>query len=88
MLTDEKPIGYLHHNKADVVHYFHGGSELTYYLIDPEGNLRVEVLGPTKPQSIVPGDHWKATKLEKGEYGLLVVIFKPIYFRLATVPCI
>lgn len=76
MLTDDRPIGYFHKNKSDIVHYFHAGSSLTYLIVHPEGKLERVQLGfdVTKgdlPQLIVPGGCWKATLLEKGEFGLL-----------------
>ena len=76
MLTDDRPTGYFHKNLSDIVHYFHSGSSLTYYLIDEAGTLTTQVLGPNvhlgeKMQLIVPGNVWKATKLNDGEYGLL-----------------
>lgn len=76
MLTDDRPIGYFHTNLSDVVHYFHLGSALIYYLISPQGDLKVYTLGanPQKGeqmQLIVPGHYWKATLLTEGEFGLL-----------------
>lgn len=76
MLTDDRNIGYFHVNKSDIVHYFHGGSPLTYLIIHPHGQLERITLGNdlTKgelPQLVVKGGCYKATILEKGEYGLL-----------------
>lgn len=76
MLTNDSPIGHFHKNKSDVVHYFHGGSALTYILISPDGQLEKFKLGNDlsnnqTPQLIVRGGYWKATVLEEGEYGLL-----------------
>jgi hypothetical protein len=76
MLTDDSPIGYLHRNKSDIVHYFHGGSPLTYWLLHPDGRLERSLLGSDLAQGqrlqlLVPGGCWKATELESGEYGLL-----------------
>ncbi|MBF0197045.1 MAG: cupin domain-containing protein [Planctomycetes bacterium] len=76
MLTKDRPIGYFHRNLSSIVHYFHGGDPLTYLLIDNKGQLTRKMLGPAlskdcQPQLIVPGGTWKATILEKGDYGLL-----------------
>lgn len=76
MLTDDSPIGHLHKNKSDIIHYFHGGSPLTYFIIHPDGNLERAVLGSDldkgqQLQLIVRGGCWKATELETGEFGLI-----------------
>jgi predicted cupin superfamily sugar epimerase len=74
MLTDDSPIGYFHRNQSDIIHYWHGGEALRYWLIDPQGKLSSPTLGPGEEQQLqllVPGGYWKATELEQGEYGLL-----------------
>lgn len=76
MLTDDSPIGYLHQNKSDIIHYFHGGSPLTYVILHPDGNLEKKILGVElekgqQLQLIVRGGCWKATELESGEFGLI-----------------
>ena len=76
LLTDDSPIGHLHRNKSDIIHYFHGGSPLTYLIVHPDGRLERNVLGfdlaqGQQPQLLVRGGCWKATELEGGEFGLL-----------------
>jgi len=76
MLTEDSPIGYFHKNESDIIHYFHAGSTLTYIIIEPNGELKKMKLGPDifsddLLQLVVKGGCWKATILEKGEYGLL-----------------
>jgi len=76
LLTDDSPIGYLHKNKSDIIHYFHGGSPLTYLIVHPEGRLERTVLGSALAQGqqlqlLVRGGCWKASELEDGEFGLL-----------------
>lgn len=76
MLTDDRPIGYFHKNKSDIVHYFDAGSSLTYLVVHPEGKLKRVKLGfniikGDRPQLLVPGGFWKATVLEEGEFALL-----------------
>ncbi len=76
MLTDDSPIGFLHQNKSDIIHFFHGGCALTYYLIHPNGQLQRIVLGDKldcgqQLQLVVKGGCWKATELPEGEYGLV-----------------
>lgn len=76
LLTDDSPVGFFHRNQSDIVHYWHCGSPLTYYLIDAEGQYQKIVLGPDigrgqRMQLIVPGGIWKATELKQGSFGLL-----------------
>lgn len=80
MLTDDSSIGYFHRNQSDIIHYWHGGEALRYWLIDPQGKLSSPVLGPEEEQQLqllVPGGYWKATELEQGEFGLLSEAVSP-----------
>lgn len=82
MLTRYSPIGYLHRNRSDIMHYHHSGSSLRYYLVSPEGQLSIQVLGNRlekgeKPQLLVKGSYWKATELVDGDYGLLSEVVTP-----------
>lgn len=84
MLTADSPLGYLHVNKADIVHCFHAGSPLTYVLITPDGHLTRRVLGPDLErghewQIVVPGGTWKATALEAGAFGLISEVAVPAF---------
>jgi len=76
MLTDDSPLGCLHRNKSDIIHYFQGGSALTYLIIHPDGKLDKVFLGNDlaagqKLQLVVRGGCWKATELTTGEFGLV-----------------
>lgn len=76
LLTDDSPIGHLHRNRSDIVHFFHCGSPLEYVLVTPDGELERRILGPDLGaghvfQMTVPGGYWKATRLLGGEFGLL-----------------
>lgn len=82
MLTDDSPIGHLHKNKSDIIHYFHGGSPLTYLIVHPDGSLEKRMLGADldngqQLQLIVKGGCWKATELEAGEFGLISEAVSP-----------
>ncbi|MFI3157689.1 MAG: cupin domain-containing protein [Methylococcaceae bacterium] len=84
LLTDDSPIGHLHKNKSDIIHYFHGGSPLSYLIIHPDGNLERKVLGfdldkGQQLQLIVRGGCWKATALEAGEFGLVSEAVSPAF---------
>ena len=76
LLTDDQPIGHFNRNQSDIIHYWHMGSALSYWLIDREGQLSKVILGPDlsagqQLQLTVPGGFWKATQLENGSFGLL-----------------
>ena len=77
MLTDDHPIGHFHVNKSDIMHYFHGGSSLTYLFIPPQRpcllkyKLGMDVSKGEVPQLLLPGGYWQASVLERGEYGLV-----------------
>lgn len=94
LLTDDSPVGYFHRNRSDIVHYWQAGSSLTYYLINDRGELSSTVLGPDlnagqQLQLVVPGQTWKATVLDEGEFGLLSEAVTPGFdyddMELATV---
>ncbi|GLS25703.1 cupin domain-containing protein [Marinibactrum halimedae] len=76
LLTEASPIGRWHLNQSDILHFFHLGDPITYYLIHPDGTLTTAVLGPDPSQGhrlqlAVPGGTWKASYLPQGEYGLI-----------------
>ncbi len=76
LLTAEARTGHWHLNQSDILHFFHLGSPITYYLIHPDGRLETVVMGsdPSKGQRLqlaVPGGVWKASHLAEGEYGLI-----------------
>lgn len=84
LLTDDSPIGYLHKNKSDIIHYFHSGLPITYFIIHPNGKLETKILGNNlskgqTPQLTVKGGCWKASELPKGEYGLLSEVVSPSF---------
>jgi len=76
LLTRQSPVGHWHLNKSDILHYFHLGGPVEYYLIHPDGRLETVVMGPDlaagqQLQLIVRGGVWKASHLPAGEYGLI-----------------
>ncbi|MDH3343206.1 MAG: cupin domain-containing protein [Gammaproteobacteria bacterium] len=82
MLTDDSPVGYLHKNKSDIIHYFHSGSAINYIIIHPDGRLEEKTLGndltlDQTPQLTVKGGCWKTCVLNTGEYGLLSEAVSP-----------
>jgi predicted cupin superfamily sugar epimerase len=76
LLTQDAPVGHWHLNRSDILHFFHLGAPITYYLIHPDGRLERVVLGPDpgkgqRLQLAVTGGTWKASHLETGEFGLI-----------------
>ncbi len=39
LLTRDSPVGHWHLNHSDILHFFHLGTPVTYYLIHPDGSL-------------------------------------------------
>jgi predicted cupin superfamily sugar epimerase len=76
LLTVDSPVGHWHRNQSDIVHYFHLGSPLHYYLLHENGRLETRVMGPDLAagqvlQLAVRGGTWKASHLPAGEHGLV-----------------
>lgn len=75
LLTAESPIGHFHRNTSDIMHYYHAGDSISYYLIHPDGQLQTVVLGPDVMagqtfQFVVKGGVWKASRIDsQGVYG-------------------
>ncbi|MBL4629756.1 MAG: cupin domain-containing protein [Paraglaciecola sp.] len=75
LLSAQSPIGHFHMNVSDIMHYFHMGDPITYYLLSTDGSLQKTILGPdpTKGhhmQMMVKGGTWKASKIPTdGKYG-------------------
>lgn len=84
LLTAAGPVGHFHRNRSDIVHYFHLGDPIEYFLIHPDGRLDSFVMGPdpTRGQRLqltVPGGTWKASRLRDGSrgYGLISEAVSP-----------
>lgn len=79
LLTADSPIGHFHKNTSDIMHYFHAGDPISYFLIFPDGRIETKVLGPDvlsgqEYQFVVEGGVWKASELPTNSifgYGLL-----------------
>ncbi len=76
LLTNDSPIGYLHKNKSDIIHYHHIGSPIKYLIVSPNGIFNEKILGSDiasgqLPQLVVKGGDWKAAELCSGEFGLI-----------------
>ncbi len=76
LLTDDSPVGHLHRNRSDILHYWQAGGPIRYTLLSAEGELKEVVMGPDlaagqQLQLLVPGGLWKASELIGGEFGLV-----------------
>ena len=84
LLSLDSPVGHLHINCSDIMHYFHAGLPIRFTVITAEGELQENVLGPNiaeghSRQLLVPGGCWKASQLLYGtdkdgshcDYGLI-----------------
>ncbi len=82
LLTDDQPVGHLHRNRSDIVHYWQAGGALRYTLLSPEGKLLRITLGPKldegqQLQLTVPGGFWKASQLLCDNFGLISEAVSP-----------
>lgn len=82
LLTADSRVGHWHLNRSDILHFFHLGAPVTYYLIHPDGRLETVVLGPDPSQGhqlqlAVKGGTWKASHLAEGDYGLISEAVSP-----------
>ena len=82
LLTEQSRIGHWHLNNSDILHFYHLGEPITYYLIYPDGRLETVVLGPDPSQGqvlqlAVEGGVWKASHLASGVYGLISEAVSP-----------
>ncbi len=76
LLTQESPVGFLHRNRSDILHYHQLGAAVKYLVIAPDGCLSEHILGPDIAhgetlQLLVPGGYWKASRLCGAEYALI-----------------
>lgn len=81
LLSAGSPIGHLHRNRSDILHFWQGGCALHYTLIAPDGEISHPILGPNiaageSLQMLVPGGYWKASELKHiealdSDYGLI-----------------
>lgn len=76
LLTEDSPTGQWHMNRSDIIHFWHLGAPVHYFMIHPDGRLETAVLGPDiaagqQPQLLVSGGVWKASNLPSGDYGLI-----------------
>jgi len=78
LLTREQPVGRMHRNRSDILHYFLDGGPLEYLLLDADGALRRVRLDAESPFLLVPGGCWKASHLLEGaSHALIAEVVTP-----------
>jgi uncharacterized protein len=83
MLTQEKPINYLHWLASDDTHILVEGGPVDYFIFHPDGRVEKVTLGldyaaGERPVVAVPGGCWKALSLREGaKYALMVNTLSP-----------
>jgi predicted cupin superfamily sugar epimerase len=83
MLTQEKPINYLHWLASDDTHILVEGGPVDYFIFHPDGQVEKVTLGfdyaaGERPVVAVPGGCWKALSLREGaKYALMVNTLSP-----------
>ncbi len=86
LLSNDAPIGHLHVNRSDIIHFYHSGAPIRYTLVSPTGAFSQVILGNDlskgqQPQLLAPGNWWKTSELLEGEadYGLISEAVSPAF---------
>jgi predicted cupin superfamily sugar epimerase len=83
MLTEQRPINYLHWLAPADTHILIEGGPVDYYIFHPDGRAEMVTLGMDvahgeRPVVAVPGGCWKALRLHKGaRYALMANTLSP-----------
>ncbi|MGP3776824.1 cupin domain-containing protein [Streptomyces sp. SDT5-1] len=79
LLDERQPRGLLHRNRSDILHFLIDGGPLEYVTVDPAGALHRTLLSPDAERHLlVPGGHWKASRLTGGaRHGLVAEVVTP-----------
>jgi predicted cupin superfamily sugar epimerase len=75
LLDQAQPLGRLHRNRSDILHYLLDGGPVEYVLLGADGELRRVCLGAAPDQDrflAVAGGRWKASHLINGATHALV----------------
>jgi len=87
LLTENKPINYLHWLASEDIHILVDGGPLDYYLFLEDGSVKHVRLGLDRakgeiPAVTVPARSYKAIKLVAGaKYGLMVNVLTPAWSK-------
>src|SRR5579863_9015889 len=83
MLTRERPVNYLHWLAPDDTHILIEGGPVDYFIFHPDGRAEERTLGTDvaagqQPVIAVPGNCWKALRLQPGaRYALMANALSP-----------
>lgn len=81
-LLRDGEVSNFHRLKSDEMWYYHAGSSLTIYMINPEGELITEQLGldienGEKPQVLVPKGYIFGSAMNNSDYALVGCMVAP-----------
>jgi predicted cupin superfamily sugar epimerase len=81
-LLRDGEVSNFHRLKSDEMWYYHAGSSLTIYMINPEGELIIEQLGldienGEKPQVLVPKGYIFGSAMNNSGYALVGCMVAP-----------
>nr|WP_312291739.1 cupin domain-containing protein [Clostridium chromiireducens] len=81
-LLRDGQVSNFHRLKSDEMWYYHSGSPLTIYMINPEGELIIEQLGLNiekgeKPQVLVPKNYIFGSAMNNKGYALVGCMVSP-----------
>ncbi|CAL9317343.1 hypothetical protein SUDANB25_05679 [Streptomyces sp. SudanB25_2051] len=79
LLTRDQPVGRLHRNRADILHFLLDGGPVEYVTLPPDGRLERTALRTGDRQFLaVPGGVWKASRLVGGaDHALVAEVVTP-----------
>ncbi|MFF8382438.1 cupin domain-containing protein [Streptomyces kanasensis] len=64
LLTRDEPLGRLHRNRSDILHFLVDGGPVEYVTVTPDGALdRVTLRAGERHFLVVPGQVWKGSRL-------------------------
>ena len=72
LLDSEQPLGRLHRNRSDILHFFLDGGPVNYVLLGADGVLKRERMDAERRFLAVPCNCWKASSLAEGSTHALV----------------
>ncbi|MEY9931367.1 putative cupin superfamily sugar epimerase [Catenulispora sp. GP43] len=77
-LTEEQPIGMLHRNRSDIIHFLIDGGPIEYLTYSSDGVLSRSRMDESERFLLVPGGEAKASRLVDGAtYGRVAEVVVP-----------
>lgn len=80
-LLDSDTKSFCHRLKCDELWYYHGGSAVSIYMIDAEGNWQVKTVGPNEEDEwavLIPANTWFGARvMEPNSFVLVSCVVTP-----------